>query len=123
MNPLPPLDLPLLLEGTMLACFGLAWPLANLRMLRTRRPEGKGLGFTLVVLCGYLAGASAKLLLTAAGAALAPVFWLYLLNAGSVGLNLFLQWHLARPGRAGQPGSPAAVADGTASRPRGRPAG
>lgn len=92
------LSAPMLLEGAMLACFGLASPLANLRMLRTGRPEGKGLGFTLVILCGYAAGAGAgaKLMLAAGGGALAPVFWLYVLNATSVGLNLFLQWHLAR---------------------------
>lgn len=88
------LDTPMLLEGTMLACFGLAWPLANYRMLRTGVPHGKGMGFTLVILFGYLCGALAKLLLAARGPALAPVFWLYALNASSVGTNLFLQWHL-----------------------------
>ena len=95
MEPTLNLTAPMLLEAAMLACFGLAWPLANLRMLRTRRPEGKGLGFTLVILCGYFAGASAKLLLSLDGRPLAPVFWLYVLNASSVGLNLFLQWYLA----------------------------
>jgi hypothetical protein len=81
-----------LLEAAMLVCFGLAWPLANLRMLRTHRPEGKGLPFTLVILTGYLCGAGAKLIVAAHGAALAPVFWLYLLNTLSVATNLFLQW-------------------------------
>ena len=28
---------PMLLEAMMLFCFGIAWPVANLRMLRTRR--------------------------------------------------------------------------------------
>lgn len=88
--------LPMLLEGAMLLCFGLAWPLANMRMLRTLRPEGKGLTFTLVILCGYIAGASAKLLLVSQGAGLAPVFWLYLLNSLSVAMNLGLQWFLGR---------------------------
>jgi hypothetical protein len=82
-----------LLEAAMLICFGLAWPLANLRMLRSGRPEGKGLPFTLVILAGYLCGAAAKLIATSQGAPLAPVFWLYLLNTASVGVNLFLQWH------------------------------
>ncbi len=87
---------PVLLEGVMLTCFGLAWPLANLRMLRTGRAEGKGLGFTLIIFCGYLAGAAAKIALNTQATVLAPVFWLYALNATSVGLNLFLQWHLGR---------------------------
>jgi hypothetical protein len=90
---------PVLLEGVMLTCFGLAWPVANLRMLRTGRAEGKGLCFTLIIFCGYLAGAAAKIVLSTGSAALAPVFWLYALNATSVGLNLFLQWHLGRQNR------------------------
>lgn len=99
MNTLQVFDLhtlPMLMEGLMLVCFGLAWPLANLRMLRTGRPEGKGLAFTLIILCGYLAGATAKLLLAAQGQTLPPVFWLYGLNTLSVAANLTLQWHLGR---------------------------
>ena len=84
---------PQLLEAFMLLCFGLAWPLANLRMLRNQRAEGKGLGFTLTILCGYLAGATAKLLLASYGTPLALCFWLYVLNAVSVGINLGLQWY------------------------------
>ena len=71
MNPLMlPLELSAvltLLEGLMLLCFGVAWPVANMRMLRTRLPEGKGLAFTLIILCGYAAGTTAKLVLTAQG--------------------------------------------------------
>jgi hypothetical protein len=87
---------PALLEAAMLLCFGVAWPVANLRMLRVRRSEGKGLGFTLMILCGYLAGASAKLVMAAHGAVLAPLFWLYMLNAGSVAVNIALQWRFGR---------------------------
>jgi len=81
------------LEGTMLVCFGLAWPLATLGMLRARRSNGKGMAFTAIVLCGYLARAMAKLALTFDGKPLAPLFWLYVINAGSVGTNLALQRH------------------------------
>lgn len=101
---LPNLDatvLPTLLEATMLICFGIAWPLANLTMLRSRQAQGKGWMFTLIILCGYLIGAGSKLLAAGHGAGLPPVFWLYLLNAASVGLNLGLQWFFARPPTAG----------------------
>lgn len=84
-----------LLEAVMLICFGVAWPLANLRMLRSGRAEGKGMAFTAIILCGYVAGALAKLALAAHGHALPPVFWLYALNTVSVGCNLLLQWRLA----------------------------
>jgi hypothetical protein len=99
----------------MLTCFGLAWPMANLRMLRTGRAEGKGLSFTLIIFCGYLAGAAAKITLSTATTPLAHVFWLYALNATSVGINLVLQWHFGRPSRSGVAAAPVAT---TMSSPR-----
>lgn len=87
------------LEALMLLCFGLAWPLNTLGMLKRRRPEGKGLTFTTIIWCGYLCGASAKLLLAfAAGRTLPPVFWLYMLNALTVGLNALVYLHFKRRG-------------------------
>lgn len=83
-------------EALMLVCFGLAWPLANLRMLRRRCPEGKGLAFTLIILIGYIAGALAKWPSISGLDLLPGVFWLYLANGSSVALNLFLQWHFGR---------------------------
>ena len=89
------------LEALMLLCFGLAWPLNTLAMLRRRRPEGKGLTFTAIIWCGYLCGASAKLLLVlAAGRTLPPVFWLYVINALTVGLNALVYLHFKRRGEA-----------------------
>lgn len=85
-----------LLEALMLTCFGLAWPIANLRMLRTGRAEGKGMAFTMIILCGYLAGAAAKVALPGISAPLPPLFWVYLVNAASVGTNLALQWRVSR---------------------------
>jgi hypothetical protein len=85
----------MLLEAAMLICFGVAWPLANLRMIRSGRVEGKGMAFTVVILCGYVAGALAKLAPATSFHALPPVFWLYVLNTISVGLNVVLQWRLA----------------------------
>jgi hypothetical protein len=43
-----------------------------------------------------LAGAAAKIALATVTTPLAPVFWLYALNATSVGLNLALQWYFGR---------------------------
>jgi hypothetical protein len=88
------------LEALMLVCFGLAWPCANLRMLRTRHAEGKGRLATALILCGYLAGALAKWLAVPPAVAVPPLFWLYALNAGSVALNLFLQIRFSRPAAA-----------------------
>lgn len=90
------MSLEVILEATMLLCFGLAWPVANLRMLRTRRPEGKGLAFTLIILIGYTAGATAKWLSAGPGQPCPTLFWLYTANGASVMLNLLLQWYLGR---------------------------
>jgi hypothetical protein len=91
------MNTPMLLEAAMLLCFGLAWPIATMKMLRTGRAEGKGLGFTAIIWTGYVAGAASKLVALEAGdAPLAPVFWLYLLNSATVGCNGWLQWYLPR---------------------------
>ena len=85
-----------LLESTMLLCFGVAWPLANLRMMRSKQTEGKGMGFTLIILIGYVAGAAAKCVSAEAGQAIPGVFWLYAINAGSVMMNLALQLYFGQ---------------------------
>ncbi len=91
------MNTPMLFEATMLLCFGLAWPIATVRMLRTGRAEGKGLPFTLIIWAGYLAGAASKLVaLDTPEVPLAPVFWLYVLNSFTVGFNGWLQWYLPR---------------------------
>ena len=83
------------LETLMLICFGIAWPLANVRMLRNRRAEGKGLIFTMIVLTGYIAGAAAKCQ-HSPGTSLPGVFWLFAFNGLSVAVNLALQWFYGR---------------------------
>lgn len=89
------------LEALMLLCFGLAWPINTLSMLKSKRPEGKGLTFTVIIWSGYVAGASAKLLLSAhAGSTLPPVFWLYVINGVTVGANATLYLYFKRRARA-----------------------
>jgi hypothetical protein len=91
------------LEAAMLVCFGVAWPVATVRMWLRRRAEGQGLAFTGIILCGYAAGAGAKLVDVPSDAGLAamdPVLWLYLVNLVWVAANLALQWHFGRTDRA-----------------------
>ena len=96
------MNAPQLLEAAMLVCFGLAWPVANLRMLRTRRVEGRGMVFTMIILCDYIAGSLAKLAGAAQGAAPVPMFWLYALNTtvGRGQLRVAVVFRTA-PARAG----------------------
>jgi len=90
-----PLFLAQWLEALMLICFGVAWPMNLISMLRCQRVQGKGLTFTTIIWCGYLAGATAKLALwTGTDAPLSPVFWLYMFNSVTVGLNAWLYFRL-----------------------------
>ncbi|MEP6667246.1 MAG: hypothetical protein ABJA81_12435 [Nocardioidaceae bacterium] len=94
-------------EATMLVCFGLAWPVATLRLLcgaATGGSGGRGLGFTALILLGYIAGGASKLL--SGATPLPPVFWLYLLNACSVSAHLTVQWMIAARGRERGPHGP-----------------
>lgn len=86
------------LEATMLVCFGVAWPLNLLLMLRYRRPEGKSMCFTSIIACGYVCGATAKVRLHLdTGVPLQSVFWLYVLNAVSVAANAAAQIYFRQP--------------------------
>ena len=80
-----------LFEAVMLICFGLGWPVAILKTLRTRRTEGKSLGFLWLVFFGYLAGIAAKCARAhTAGAAPELVTWLYAVNALLVAADIAL---------------------------------
>ena len=93
----------MLFEAAMLLCFGLAWPIATVRMLRTGRAEGKGILFTLIIWVGYLAGAASNIVMQEArDVPLAPVFWLYVVNSFTVGLNGWLQWYLPQRSKPGK---------------------
>jgi len=78
-------------EAGMLICFGFAWPVDILRMLRTRRVEGKSTAFMGLILFGYLSGMAAKFI--RAGAASVwpePVTLLYAVNAILVAIDIGL---------------------------------
>ena len=95
-----------LLEGGMLVCFGVSWPVDILKTLRTRRTEGKSLIFMALILAGYLLGLSAKLVRAArAGEVLEGVTALYVLNAVLIAVDICLTWHFLRRPAAGRAGT------------------
>ena len=49
-------------EAIMLVCFGLAWPLNIIKSLRTKSTKGKSVFFLIVILVGYVAGITHKIL-------------------------------------------------------------
>jgi hypothetical protein len=91
------------LEAGMLICFGASWPVDIFKALRTRRTEGKSLGFMSLILAGYLSGIAAKVALAAFGGK--PLEWvtlLYALNAVLVAVDIALYLRF-RPRLAGSP--------------------
>ena len=51
-----------LFEIIMIVSFGASWPLNVLKSYRARTTKGKSLGFLLLILFGYLAGITSKLI-------------------------------------------------------------
>lgn len=72
-------------EIGMLVCFAASWPAAILKTFRSKNPGGKSIMFAVLVIIGYLCGATHKMLYK-------PdlVFWLYLFNTLLVGTDLVL---------------------------------
>lgn len=49
-----------LFEAFMVICFGISWPMAILKSLRSRTAKGKSLVFLLFILVGYAFGITSK---------------------------------------------------------------
>ena len=50
------------LETIMLVCFGFSWPLNVIKAYRAKTAKGTSLPFILLIITGYIAGISAKLI-------------------------------------------------------------
>lgn len=50
-----------ILEAIMLICFGLSWPLNVMKAYKARTAKGMSLPFILLIIFGYVAGITAKL--------------------------------------------------------------
>ena len=88
------------LEGGMLVCFGISWPVDILRTWRTRRTEGKSLGFMVMVLIGYCSGLVAKFVKASApDARLETVTLLYALNLlfVAIDIGLYMRFRQGKP--------------------------
>ena len=72
------------LETVMLVCFGFSWPLNVIKAYKARTAKGTSLPFILLIITGYIAGISAKLISGQVNYVLAA----YLLNLAIVSLNV-----------------------------------
>ena len=78
-------------EAMMMICFGVSWPVAIAKTLRTRNVAGMSLFFLVVVEMGYFAGILSKLL-----GRLDWVVALYCMNLAFVGFEIFLYFRFRR---------------------------
>lgn len=56
------MNIPELFEIAMIVCFGASWPFNVIRSYKARTAKGKSLTFLILILTGYLAGITGKLL-------------------------------------------------------------
>ena len=75
-----------ILETVMLVCFGFSWPLNVIKAYRAKTAKGTSLPFILLIITGYIAGISAKLI----SGQINYVLIAYILNLVIVSLNVIV---------------------------------
>lgn len=93
-------------EAAMLVCFGFSWPLNVLKAYRAGTAKGTSLPFIILILAGYVAGITAKLV----SQQINYVLIVYLLNFVIVMLNLVVYFRNVARDRKAEAALSAAVA-------------
>jgi len=75
-----------ILETIMLVCFGFSWPLNVIKAYRAKTAKGTSLPFILLIITGYIAGISAKII----SGQINYVLIVYILNLAIVSLNVIV---------------------------------
>lgn len=73
-----------LFEALMLVCFGFSWPLNVIKAYKARTAKGSSLPFIVLIIVGYLAGITAKIM----NHQLNYVLAVYFINLAIVASNL-----------------------------------
>lgn len=73
-------------ESIMLICFGLSWPLNVIKAYKARTAKGTSLIFILLIIIGYIAGITAKVVTNQVN----YVLIVYLLNLLIVSMNVIV---------------------------------
>ena len=76
--------MPELLETRMLICFGASWPISVLKNVKSKTAKSMSLQFILLIIFGYLAGITAKIVT----GQINFVLIVYLINLAFVSVNL-----------------------------------
>lgn len=83
-------------ETIMLICFGFSWPISVINNYRSRTARGMSPSFILLIMAGYIAGISAKIL----SGSLSFVLIVYILNLALVSVNLIIYFRNRKIDRA-----------------------
>ena len=75
-----------ILETMMLLCFGFSWPLNVIKAYKAKTAKGTSLPFILLIITGYVAGISAKLI----SGQINYVLIAYVLNLAIVFINVLV---------------------------------
>lgn len=75
-----------LFEASMLICFGFSWPLNVMKAYRARTAKGTSLPFIILIITGYIAGITAKII----NGQFNYVLAVYFINLAIVMLNIFI---------------------------------
>ncbi len=73
-----------ILETIMLVCFGASWPISVMKNIKARTARNMSLQFILLIITGYIAGITAKIL----SGQINYVLVVYLVNLAFVSVNL-----------------------------------
>ena len=73
-----------LLETIMLVCFGFSWPLNVIKAVKARTAKNMSLPFIILIIAGYIAGITAKLI----SGQITYVLAAYFINLAIVAVNL-----------------------------------
>ena len=71
-------------ETVMLLCFGFSWPMNLIKAYKAKTAKGTSLPFILLIITGYIAGITAKIV----GGQINYVLVAYILNLAIVLMNL-----------------------------------
>lgn len=84
------------LEGLMLICFGISWPISVYKSFQSRSTQGKSVIFTVAILIGYIAGIFSKII----GCNINYVLYLYIFNFIVISIDFALYFVNRRHERA-----------------------
>ena len=75
-----------ILETVMLVCFGFSWPLNVMKAYKAKTTKGTSLPFILLIVAGYIAGITAKVITDQINYVLIA----YIVNLAIVSLNIVI---------------------------------